>query len=75
MVLKYSINRIYLVIMIIHTFRSHDHFNASEIGQKLAGTILSKLDPTLHPLNTPPQDKYLIPIYSQPKVLYTRLPG
>lgn len=54
---------------------SHDHFNASEVGQKLAATILSKLDPTLHPLNTPPQNKYLIPIYSQPKVLYTRLPG
>jgi hypothetical protein len=53
---------------------SHANFNSKEVGQQLAATLLSRLDPTLQ---EPPvtSDPSLLPTYTQPKATYTVLPG
>ncbi len=67
-------------------YRSHSDFNSREVGQNLAKTILSTLDPTsLLPAQTDMlksdtptlliNNKRLIPHYVQPKITYTQLPG
>ena len=59
-------------------FSSHKDFNSHEVGQKLAATILTKLDPTALPQSDTPTSlsgKKLIPTYTQPKLTYTYLPG
>ncbi len=56
--------------------RSHSQFNSAEVGEKLAMTLLAKLDPTADPdgLEIAP-DADLLPRYSRPKVYSAMLPG
>jgi hypothetical protein len=53
------------------------NFNSKEVGQKLAATLLSKLDPTAQPSQDPDTgcDPLLLPTYTQPKSVFTILPG
>jgi hypothetical protein len=66
----------YLTLSYSLSDRSHHQFNSSEVGQKLALTLLAKLDPTADPdgLEISP-DADLLPRYSKPKVYSAMLPG
>ena len=59
-----------------HTCRSHCQFNSAEVGEKLALTLLAKLDPTVEEDNLEiAPDADLLPRYSKPKVKSALLPG
>ena len=68
--------------------RSHANYNSKEVGERLASTMLSRLDPTLGyyesedtapsdtdaiPVYTQPSDT--LPVYTQPKATAAYLPG
>ena len=59
---------------IINT-RSHANFNSTEVGEKLASEMLSKLDPTSISVPVADKDGLLIPVYTKPKALAATLPG
>ena len=67
-------NVIGLLVSLPH--RSHRQFNSAEVGEKLALTLLAKLDPTMDQddLEIAP-DADLLPRYSKPKVRSAMLPG
>ena len=54
--------------------RTHCQFNSSEVGQKLAATLLSKLDPTVD-VSDASDDNGLLPRFTKPKVVHATLPG
>lgn len=54
-------------------FRAHCQFNSCEVGEKLALTLLAKLDPTVEGQSS--DDTDLLLRYNKPKVLYATLPG
>lgn len=56
-------------------YRTHCQFNSNEVGEKLAMTLLSKLDPTMDENYETSGDPDLLPRYSKPKVLSAMLPG
>jgi len=53
--------------------RTHANFNSKEVGQKLASTLLSQLDPTADSTSSPTSD--LLPSYTLPKTVSATLPG
>ncbi|CAI8039464.1 Cilia- and flagella-associated protein 61 [Geodia barretti] len=53
---------------------THANFNSREVGQKLAASLLSRLDPTYQEPSAT-SDPALLPTYTQPKAVYTVLPG
>ena len=56
--------------------RSHRQFNSAEVGEKLALTLLAKLDPTVDQDDLEiVHDDDLLPRYSKPKVHSAVLPG
>lgn len=55
---------------------SHCCFQSKEVGQSLASVLLAQCDPTLErPVDPPPDQLHLIPLYSQAKTQGGRLPG
>ena len=57
--------------------RSHANYNSSEVGRRLALTMLNKLDPTAEPWadQTQNADSDLLPSYRQHKAVAVQLPG
>lgn len=58
----------------IMSLRTHCQFDSSEVGEKLALMLLTKLDPTMEGCDVS-GDSDLLPRYSKPKVLCAALPG
>ena len=58
----------------LHSHRTHCQFNSSEVGQKLALTLLSKLDPTMENFDISVESD-LLPRYTKAKVIHAALPG
>lgn len=57
-------------------FRTHCQFSSAEVGEKLALTLLAKLDATLDQEELDiASDKDLLPRYTKPKVHSALLPG
>ena len=59
------------------SLRNHSCYNSYEVGQRLALTMLSKLDPTADPWTEPTHnvDPDLLPSYTQYKAVAANLPG
>lgn len=69
--------RSYEIITWIQIIRNHSCYNSYEVGQRLALTMLTKLDPTAEPWTDPAHDldPDLLPIYNQYKAQAAYLPG